>query len=73
MNSCLWLLGALGDLPHNRLLYAIPLVVAVSLVYGATRHELMKPILLNAVRAATWIVGFMAIIFAVLLMISWSL
>ena len=71
VSSCL--LAVLGTLAHNRLLYAIPLVVAVSLVYGATRHELMKPILEHALRAATWIVGFMAIIFAVLLLISWSL
>ncbi len=73
MLGSLWMLAVLGDLPHNRLLYAIPLVVAVSLVYGATRHELMRPILQHALRAATWIVGFMAIIFFVLLLISWSL
>jgi len=56
----------------NRLWYALPLVVAVSLVYGATRHELMGPILNNALRAAVWIGGFMAIIFAVLMLISWA-
>jgi hypothetical protein len=56
----------------NRLWYALPLVVAVSLVYGATRHELMGPILNNALRAAVWISGFMAVIFAVLMLISWA-
>lgn len=55
------------------LLYALPLIVSVSLVYAATRHEEMKPILLHAVRAAVWIIGFMAIIFAVLYMIAWWL
>ena len=73
MPGSLWMLAVLAALPHNRLLYALPLVVAVSLVYGATRHELMKPILQHALRAATWIVGFMAIIFLVLLLVSWSL
>jgi hypothetical protein len=47
--------------------------VAVSLVYGATRHELMGPILHQSVRAAAWIVGFMAAIFAVLYLVSWFL
>ncbi len=56
----------------NRLWYALPLVVAVSLVYGATRHELMGPILNNAFRAAVWIGGFMAVIFVVLMLISWA-
>ena len=55
----------------NQLWYAIPLVVSISLVYGATRHELMGPILHNAFRAATWIAGFMASIFAILLVVSW--
>ena len=56
----------------NRLWWALPLIVSVSLVYGATRHELMGPILNNAFRAAVWIGGFMAIIFAVLMAISWA-
>lgn len=51
--------------------YALPLIVAVSLVYAATRHELMGPILSHAVRIGVWIVGFMLIILAVLLSISW--
>jgi hypothetical protein len=53
--------------------YLAPLVVVISLVYGATRHELMGPILVHAVRAAGWILGFMAIIFAILLALSWRL
>lgn len=56
----------------NRLWFALPLIVAVSLVYGATRHELMGPILNNAFRAAVWIGGFMAAIFVVLMLISWA-
>ena len=57
----------------NQLWYVLPLVVSVSLVYGATRHELMGPILHNSFRAATWIIGFMAIIFFVLQGVSWLL
>ncbi len=51
--------------------YALPLIVAVSLVYAATRHERMGPILSHAVRIGVWIVGFMMIVLVVLLAISW--
>ena len=47
----------------NQLWFALPLILSVSLVYGATRHEDMKEILYNAYRAATWILSFMAVIF----------
>jgi hypothetical protein len=50
--------------------YALPLIVAISLVYVATRHEQMGPILRHAVRTAVWIVGFMAVIFVILYAIS---
>ena len=43
-------------LAGNELWYLLPLVVSISLVYGATRRELMGPILIQAVRAARWIV-----------------
>lgn len=58
---------------HMKLWYALPLIVSVSLVYAATRHEQMQPILLHAARAALWIVGFMAIIFAVIYTVAWWL
>jgi hypothetical protein len=54
----------------NMLWYALPLVVAVSLVYAATRHEAMAPILHHAVRVGGYIVGFMLMIFAVLWVMS---
>ncbi len=50
----------------NELWYALPLIVVVSLVYSATRHELPAPIAEGAVRMAAWISGFMLIGFAVL-------
>jgi len=61
----------LASLLINDLWYALPLVVAVSLVYAATRHEFMQPILVHAVRIAGWIVGFMAVVLAILLLMSW--
>ena len=54
----------------HRFWYALPLIITVSLVYSATRHELMRPILTHAVRIGIWIVGFMAIVLAVLVLIT---
>ena len=48
--------------------HAVPLVVSVSLVWSATRHELIQPILHHAVRFSLWVLGFMGI-FMVLLAI----
>jgi len=47
--------------------YAVPLIVAISLVYAATRHELMAPILSHALRTAAWISGFMLLVGAVIM------
>jgi hypothetical protein len=55
---------------YNQLWHLLPLVVAISLVYGATRHELMGPILGHAWRFGLWVLTFVAIIFAVLYVIS---
>ena len=60
----------LSTIWFNRLWYSVPLIVAISLVYAATRHEVMKPILEHAVRFGIWIVGFMAIAFVVLVVLS---
>ena len=61
------LLGVAGI---NDMWYTLPLIVAVSLVYSATRHEKIDPILVHALRIGIWIFGFMAVIFAVLTLIS---
>lgn len=50
--------------------YSLPLVVAISLVYAATRHEHMVPILQHALRFGLWIVGFMAVVFAPLIWLT---
>lgn len=46
--------------------YALPIIVSVSLVCSATRHELMRPILEHAVRFAVWVIVFMGVFMAIL-------
>ncbi len=46
--------------------YAVPIVVSVSLVCAATRHEQLGPILHHALRFGIWIVVFMAVVMGVL-------
>lgn len=62
-----------GAIDHNRLWYAVPLVISFSLVYGATKHEEMSEVLVQAYRAAIWIIGFMFTVFAVVWIIDWFL
>ena len=50
--------------------YIVPLIVSVSLVYGATRHELPRPILYHAWHTAVWMAVFMGGIFVVLWLVS---
>lgn len=45
--------------------YAVPVIVATSLVYGATRHEFLKEIVSQSLRAGAWLLGFLGIIFAI--------
>ena len=54
----------------NRMWYSVPLIVVISLVYAATRHEMIKPILEHAVRFGFWIVGFMLVVFVLLMLIT---
>ena len=54
----------------NRMWYALPLIVVISLVYAATRHEVMQPILQHAFRFGMSIIGFMIIVFLVLTVVS---
>ena len=63
-------LAAIGVLD---LFYSVPLIVAISLVYAATRHERPAPLLRHALRVALSIGGFMLLISLVLLIISWRL
>ena len=53
--------------------YAVPLIVVVSLVYSATRHEEPMPIMIQSLRTGVWIISFMAVVFAILMIIAWWL
>ena len=66
------LLAGGSRLWHNNMWYAVPAIIALSLVYAATRHEQMRPILIHAGRVAVWIVGLMFVVFSVLELISWQ-
>jgi hypothetical protein len=66
--AILTLLAAMDPL---RIWFAVPIIVSVSLVYSATRHEELGPIAVHAARFAVWIVVFMAIVFAALQALSW--
>jgi hypothetical protein len=50
--------------------YCLPAIISISLVYAATRHEAMGPILRHALRTGLWIAGFMAVFFLILRLIS---
>lgn len=53
-----------------QLWYALPLLVTVSLVYAATRHEEMKPILQHALRFGIWVVVFMVLVLLLVMGLS---
>lgn len=55
----------------NRLVYAPPLLVAVSLVYAATRHEDLSSILRHAGSFGGWTVVFMVIAAAIIEGMIW--
>lgn len=50
--------------------FVLPLVVAISLVYAASRHEAWPRIWFHAFKLCGWILGILAITTAVLLFIN---
>ena len=54
----------LASIWNAQIWFAAPLIVAVSLVYGATRHEYLKEIVTHSIRAAIWLLVFLGAIFA---------
>ncbi len=56
-----------------RMWYALPLILVVSIVYGATRHEAARPIIEHAIRFGLGIVAFMAVLFVVIWLVSSSI
>ncbi len=53
--------------------YAIPLIVTVSFVYGATRHEDTKAILQYTWHTAVWLSLFMIILGGLVCFADWML
>jgi hypothetical protein len=49
----------------SRLWYSLPLIITISLVYGATRHEHMPQILEHAVRFGIQTIGFLMLVIAI--------
>ena len=41
--------------------YVLPLLVSISLVYAATRHESLRDILQGAVKIGAWFGGFVGV------------
>ena len=58
-------------LADMNLWYALPLIVSVSLVCAATRHEQISPILNHAIRFGLWIGVFMGAVLALLALMDW--
>lgn len=54
-------------------LYSVPLVIAVSLVYSATRYEEWPEIARHALKTGVTIVGLMLMIFGGLQFFEWML
>jgi hypothetical protein len=46
--------------------YSVPLVIVISLVWGATRHESLPEIITQSIKSLLWVLTFMGIIFAVI-------
>jgi hypothetical protein len=65
------MLGLVVSMSIGYLLMYIPLLLAVSLVVGGTRHEKTELITDQSLRTAAWITSFMLGIYAVLQLVSW--
>lgn len=66
-----FLLADVSSISRLDIWYSLPIIVAVSLVYAATRHEKMRSIWAHAGRVALWIVGFMFVVFLLLESLGW--
>jgi hypothetical protein len=50
--------------------FVLPLVVAISIVYSASRHESWRRIWYHSFRLCTWILGILVLTTAVLLLLN---
>ena len=69
--AVLALLTPHAPLAEIRMWYAAPLIVCVSLVYSATRHEDTREITAHALRFGGWVVVFMAVVVVILQLFAW--
>ena len=53
------------------LFYFLPLLVAISVVFGFTRHEHTDRMIAHSLATARWIGGFMLLLFGVLLVLNY--
>ena len=73
LTSLLQIISASPLIGASRLWYSIPLIITVSLVYGATRDERMPQILEHSVRFAVQTIGFLALVIAVAaIFLTWA-
>lgn len=56
-------MSLLANIWTAQIWYSLPLILVISLVYGATRHEHLKEIISHSIRAAIWLAVFLGIIF----------
>ena len=73
MDIFLLVASGTGGLWYADVWYVLPLIVSTSLVWAATRHERMAPMLGHAVRIGLEILILLVVIFVPLLLLSWSL
>jgi len=66
----LTLLSPLLAVRLNSFWYALPLILALSLVYAGTRHERPPQIAAAAVRIGVLITGFMLVVFGIFYFLS---
>lgn len=62
----LFYLSPMLALVTPQLWYAVPLVISVSLVWGATRHERLREIVAHSIRSFLWVLTFVTIVFALI-------
>ncbi|MEM9825112.1 MAG: hypothetical protein AAF958_00910 [Planctomycetota bacterium] len=71
MTTTPMLLAFFLSLSPGYLLYFVPLWVAISVVFGATRHEDPDEIRRHSIYTARWIGTFMLVIFLALSLVDW--
>jgi hypothetical protein len=59
------MIGLIG-LSTAQIWYSVPLVIVISLVWGATRHERLPEIIAQSIKSLLWVLTFMGIIFAMI-------